>query len=126
MKRSILNLSIALIAITNVAFANGNEDHTFKNPKFTEETVMCPQHLPTVHSKTIDEVIDENNRITESEFVEEKDAIVSNSIEDTIAEDSKIIESDFEDVVYPLDFSRINRKPVVSIVQPKPILVSQL
>ena len=126
MKRSILNLSIALIAITNVAFANGNEDHTIKNPQFAEETVMCPQHLPTVHSKTIDEVIDENNLITESEFVEEKDAIVSNSIEDTIAEDSKIIESDFEDVLYPLDFSRINRKPVVSLVQPKPILVSQL
>ena len=125
MKRSILNLSIALIAITNVAFANGNEDHTIKNPKFTEETVMCPQHLPTVHSKTIDEVIDENNRITESEFAEEKGAL-RKSIEDIIEENNNIIESDFADVVYPLDFSRINRKPVVRMLQPKPILVSQL
>ena len=125
MKRSILNLSIALIAIANVAFANGNEVHTIKNPQFAEETVMCPQHLPTVQSKTIDEVIDENNRITESEFAEEKGAL-RKSIEDIIEENNNIIESDFADVVYPLDFSRINRKPVVRMLQPKPILVSQL
>jgi len=56
----------------------------------------------------IENRIEENNKIIEANIVQIQPLCSDKCIEDVISEDRKIIENAIPDILYPLDFSRIN------------------
>jgi hypothetical protein len=116
MKKSIFNLGIALLAFTNVALAEkidqSNEKGTFSVAFHAPvgDVVLQPESLANAE-RPIEEIIDEDNKITESAIPAAAPIYTRLTIEETIAEDNKIIESQITNDVYPLDFTRINRNP---------------
>ena len=64
--------------------------------------------IKTVYVKTTEELIAENNLITQNTEVEAQPLSVDFTIENQIAEDNQIIERTILNVTYPLDFEKIN------------------
>jgi len=114
MKNLILIAGVAVMSFTNPISATTTGDTVIKYPHGTEE-VMTPKSITDVQAKTIEEVIAEDNQITESADAGESADSNMDVMAYTIAEDNRIIESDFVDVVYPLDFEKINRKLFVKV-----------
>jgi NDP-sugar pyrophosphorylase family protein len=119
MKNSIFTIAFALIAFTNVALAgNGNakrEDKTLK-VYASDSTVTAPQTLiDGAFSKEMEDVIAEDQKITESTIHEDEPVLRGKTIEEVIAQDNQIIESTIAKDVYPLDFRKIDTKSTVKM-----------
>ncbi len=91
-----------------------------------EATVFDPRSVMAVYVKTIQEIVAENNQIIESSVEEVEQLSIETTIEDIIAEDNQIIESTLSNVVYPLDFEKINRNYIKIINNDKGIIVEDL
>ena len=78
--------------------------------KITESNSI-EQSLFVVTEKAIETIIEENNQIIESQNqIEVRPLYLERTIEDQIAEDNAIIESNTATVEQPLDFETINKK----------------
>lgn len=66
--------------------------------------------IETVYVKTIEDVIAENNLVTESKEETIQPLSLETTVEDRIAEDNQIIESTISKDFFPLDFEKINSK----------------
>jgi hypothetical protein len=71
---------------------------------FNPTSVVKPSNV-----KTMEEIISENNLITETTEVVYLPITLEKTIEDSIVEFNQIIESNDTNEVYPLDFEKINR-----------------
>lgn len=64
--------------------------------------------------KTVEEIISENNLVTESTEDVYQPITLEKTIEDSIVEFNQIIESTISNEVYPLDFEVINSKQAIN------------
>ena len=64
--------------------------------------------IKTVYVKTTEELIAENNLITQNTQAETQPLSIDFTLENRIEEDNQIIESTISNVTYPLDFEKIN------------------
>lgn len=65
--------------------------------------------ITTAFVKTTEELIAENNLVTENTESEVQPLSVDFELENRIGEDNQIIESTISNATYPLDFEKINR-----------------
>lgn len=139
MKKSIIYLGILSTVLINTMSANGialeqqntendvivttSKSNLTSNPsiekpeiKFeSEENIKESVAMIASHYvKSIEEVIEENKKITESHEDEYLPLNVGFSLEEIIKLDNQIIESTISNEVYPLDFEVINNKQVIN------------
>ncbi|MDI1317092.1 hypothetical protein [Flavobacterium sp.] len=75
----------------------------------TETVIFNPSSvITTVYVKTTEELIAENNLVTQNTEAEAQPLTVDFTVENRIAEDNQIIESTISNVTCPLDFEKIN------------------
>lgn len=116
MRNSLFILAVALFGFTNFTNAGTIDNLHGDNPKFkfdvpTEDTIVSnPETLSVTETKSVEEVIAEDIKITEAVIEQAQPGNCYRSIEEIIAEDNQIIESDIaEQKVLLLDFKKINR-----------------
>jgi hypothetical protein len=113
--------------ITNLFLVNGENENLvattedtkvalLKDTNLTED--VTTSNLTTTYAKPIEQVIAEDNLITEAPEDEVEVAAFDQSVLKVIAEDNKIIESTKADEFNPLDFKFINQNimPKVGII----------
>ena len=84
---------------------NANKLHSIE-----DTSVFDPKSvITTMYVKTTEEIIADNKQITESSVEEIQPLSIESTIADVIIEDNQIIESTITNVIYPLDFDKINR-----------------
>lgn len=77
----------------------------------TDTTVFNPASVvETTYVKTIEDEINENKLITESQDETVQYLSLETTLEDRISEDNKIIENTISNEFFPLDFEKINSK----------------
>src|SRR6478672_13256565 len=126
MKTSIIYLGILATMFVNISFANGidqnqNDDQAkaeftlesgienldiLKKPAVESESEI---NFVNTNSKTIEEVIAEDRKITEYKEEAIQPLIIDKTIEEVIKEDNQIIEGNVTGEVYPLDFELIKK-----------------
>lgn len=76
--------------------------------------------------KTTQDIISENKLITESKDETVQPLSIDTAMEDRIAENNQIIESTISNVMYPLDFEKINRTVKSTKVYNNAIITSDI
>ncbi len=98
-----MNLASSLETKTGVL---NKPEVTLESQSKIEEAVSF---IASNHKKSIEEVIADDKKITESKVEVYQPLYYGRTIEEVIRQDNQIIESDISDEFYPLDFDLINK-----------------
>ena len=128
MKTTIAYLGILVTMFVNTAVANEivkdqnfDQDTTESNIDSVANTFEVTLKKQVVNSesefiftnlitnRTIEEIIEEDKKITEFQDEDTQPLITNTTSKETIKENNQIIESTFTDEVYPLDFELIKK-----------------
>lgn len=133
MKTTIIYLGILATMFVNTAVANGiakenqnqNFDQdatvssldsgvnfveiTFKKPVITSEIEVSLSDLVSNQTKSIEEIIEEDKKITDYNYKEYQLLFIDRTIEEVINEDNQIIENTLTNEEYPLNFELIKK-----------------
>lgn len=103
--QSSFEMNLVSLSETKVGVLNKPEV-TLDSQSKIEEAVSV---ISTNYKKSIEEVIAEDKKITESKEEVYQPLYYGRTVEEVIRQDNQIIESDLSDEVYPLDFDLINK-----------------
>ncbi len=94
---------------SNLDAATTTFEITLKKPEVTSELEVSFTDLVTNPTKSMDEIIEEDKKITEFQDEDYQPLVDDTAIEEVIKEDNQIIESTLSDEVFPLDFELIKK-----------------
>ncbi len=124
MKKLIFTIGTALSTLTG--FANNAHTNNPENPiivYIVQDTVTSP--LSIASEKTAEEIIAEDNKITESTIEAASPLNPGKSLESIVTEDNQVVET-VNGKTYPLDFKKINQKQGVLKIKTGKRLIGSL
>ncbi|WP_298221059.1 hypothetical protein [Flavobacterium sp.] len=97
-------------AVIGTTYEKSIEEIIAENNQITEDQIT-DEGVFYFEAPSIENIIQENNKIIESQDTAEiRPLYLERTIEDQIAEDNAIIESNVANILEPLDFETINKK----------------
>lgn len=92
---------------SNIDSVSSTFENTLKKPEVTSESESIVN--VTTNSKSTEEIIEEDKKITEYQDEFYYPLIIDRTVEEVIKEDNQIIESTVTDQAFPLDFELIKK-----------------